>query len=940
MILIIVLALVAWRLFCSAAESYFERDWPRRTWRGLVTACFLLMLCASAFGQLARIDIPIQTSGPNVPSGAGPLPQALWVANSTVNICVHPSATLAYCQAHPVQTYTDGTGGTTCPSSTQLTQLPSTTCTQYSGVTANVGAWYTGGAVDYWVTSSYGSFGPYTFNPPSLSSGSAGTPQSQCNVITQGAVGDCSTDDHNAIQACLNTQLTSTPQVTVYFPAPPGGCYLTSTLTYTGASLQGQAGTGYVGVVGIGGTVLKGKPGQDVLHIQDPNTVGAVEPRSGWSIRDMIIQVDDTVDASASFPHRKPGRTVQDGVCTASSAVISSVNAEFTAGDVGQNILAKGCGVSGADLSTTIASVTPAWLNGPVTVTMTAAASTTQASGATFYITPANIPVTSTLGNCGLAADNYDGNSANWHSTGGTFSPVMWNVFFVATGGERNNSCGIYFAGTWAPYMMDAKNVWTYGTEWGIIQGLVDTNPSLGVAGQDYQKWDHGWLENTYPWISYNGGLNHLEDIQLTASNGPQFLQVIGSNEGAPNSLYIHIPEFELATGVGYRFEGYQAYVVSTELCDGKTATVDTQNTRFVQSNCGGTLALNGSNNWLDGAGIPQPNIVNKGMDNHYHGTQGQGSSGIWHTIPQAQTIERGDQPRGVLTPDFIRNGTLPYRSDRELWKWPQDFTNINGVLYSVVADSNSLTGNYVAIPNSGPLDLYYFNDEFMLGKGVSGCTPNTNGNCNQMYAGTDFPAGPVLVEFSYKCPSITTFNATIKAFGTGTAVSSVTATSCSTSYATQTISADFTSYTGQAFDLNLSAGEVDIAWMDMLPIGSPTYTDVNTSTLEVTGALTAKTASLQAAGGFPSISGCATITSQTGGSVAGLFITSGTSCTPVLSGLPASVHGKICLMSDQTHPFTASVVMNASSTSTTATFPSFTTTASDVIAFSCPMNY
>ena len=58
-----------------------------------------------------------------------------------------------------------------------------------------------------------------------------GTINSQVNVVALGAKGDCITDDHAAIQAALNVQLTSTPQITVYFPAPPGGCYLTSTLT-------------------------------------------------------------------------------------------------------------------------------------------------------------------------------------------------------------------------------------------------------------------------------------------------------------------------------------------------------------------------------------------------------------------------------------------------------------------------------------------------------------------------------------------------------------------------------------------------------------------------------------------------------------------------------------------------------------------------------------
>ena len=126
----------------------------------------LILAAVSAFGQAARVDIPLLTSGPSVPITGGALPQTLWVANSLVYVCTHPSATLAACQAAPVTTYTDSTEGTTCPSTTQMVQLPGNTCTASSGVTANVGFWYGGGLVDYWVVSPYGNYGPFTVNPP------------------------------------------------------------------------------------------------------------------------------------------------------------------------------------------------------------------------------------------------------------------------------------------------------------------------------------------------------------------------------------------------------------------------------------------------------------------------------------------------------------------------------------------------------------------------------------------------------------------------------------------------------------------------------------------------------------------------------------------------------------------------------------------------------
>ena len=125
-------------------------------------AVFMVALSSLAFSQAARVDYSLQTSGPNVPYSGGPLPQALWVSNSQVYICTHPSATLAACQANPVTTYTDATKATTCFSTAQMVQLPGSTCTASSGVTANVGFWYDGGLVDYWVVSAYGTYGPFS----------------------------------------------------------------------------------------------------------------------------------------------------------------------------------------------------------------------------------------------------------------------------------------------------------------------------------------------------------------------------------------------------------------------------------------------------------------------------------------------------------------------------------------------------------------------------------------------------------------------------------------------------------------------------------------------------------------------------------------------------------------------------------------------------------
>lgn len=121
----------------------------------------LLLITASAFGQAIRVDVPIQTYGPNVASAAGPLPQALWLSNATVQVCQHP-ASIGSCT--PVITYNDYAEDAQCPTLTPLVQLPGTSCTASAGTAANVGFWYGGGPVDYIITSSYGTFGPYTIS--------------------------------------------------------------------------------------------------------------------------------------------------------------------------------------------------------------------------------------------------------------------------------------------------------------------------------------------------------------------------------------------------------------------------------------------------------------------------------------------------------------------------------------------------------------------------------------------------------------------------------------------------------------------------------------------------------------------------------------------------------------------------------------------------------
>jgi len=87
-----------------------------------------------------------------------------------------------------------------------------------------------------------------------------------------------------------------------------------------------------------------------------------------------------------------------------------------------------------------------------------------------------------------------------------------------------------------------------------------------------------------------------------------------------------------------------------------------------------------------------------------------------------------------------------------------------------------------------------------------------------------------------------------------------------------------------------------------------------------------------------PNITGCGTISNQIGGSTVGTFVTSAVSCTPSLTALPFGTNGHTCLMWDQTHYTTP--IGNTSSTTTSASFPTFVTTVNDTITFNCGLAY
>jgi hypothetical protein len=102
-----------------------------------------------------------------------------------------------------------------------------------------------------------------------------------------GAVGDGIADDSGPIAAAFAQSDAS--GVPVFLPK---GTYLTDTINYRGQSIIG---------VSAEQSIFKGKPGQDVLHL-DPTLGQYTHGKGVW--RQFQVLIDDSVDASATFTGR------------------------------------------------------------------------------------------------------------------------------------------------------------------------------------------------------------------------------------------------------------------------------------------------------------------------------------------------------------------------------------------------------------------------------------------------------------------------------------------------------------------------------------------------------------------------------------------------------------------------------------------------------------
>jgi hypothetical protein len=635
---------------------------------------------------------------------------------------------------------------------------------------------------------------------------------SQINVMAApyNAKGDCVTDDNAALTAAQAASDAMGGTLTLYFPQPPGGCYLTSTFDYHGVPLLGQPG-GPEGAT----VTLKGMPGQDVVHVKDPTTNHLTWHQS-WAIENLRFLVDNS--AAGNFPHRWPGRWFDDGAMTSGSAVFKSGNAGIACGDIGQAIQVNGAGPGGSNLVTTIANVSPCGSFAGVwqTITLAATASTT-VSNAHSYISLLNLSVTTNIGNCGLAWDDMDGKQANWVHGGAVYNLYdnLHNVTFKTTNGGINNACGIFTQGIWGFYGIDVQNFEFRGQVFGVVQAPSELNSWYQSTSGDYEKWNHGSMESlVYPWIQYNGGEFQMSGVELTAAYGPQFLALANQWADAPFG-YLDIAEFEGGTGpIGLRIMGRPWVLDYTALNggSGQTAYIDTHG--LVCRSCntqGGSVVVSGSGNKIELASDPNmgSTITNRGLFNTITSNfspnpfMGINSGNARNMVPTKANTN------GALAADFIRDGnySTPY-SLNDLFFWPQElvinsYGNAGTWEQFVQPDTSSPTGSYFIVHAGGAM---YNWAQFAGGAAV---------------IGQNLPAGPATVAFYAKCPSGTTtatFGVGIVNGGYSYQVPWQKTITCSTSYASYSMPVDFTSFPGGNVVFLSQNNPIDAAWIAIRP--------------------------------------------------------------------------------------------------------------------------
>ena len=396
---------------------------------------------------------------------------------------------------------------------------------------------------------------------PRLLSAPAANVNGICSVTFYGAVGDCTgsgspascTNNHDAEQAAFDACYASGGSV--FYPTNPANS--SGQTVYYHATAVNPKGVSFFASPSASGAsgyypnqvpvAVRGAPGHDVFDVVDASLPGYVAPRPSFAVHDIGIIPDDSVDASASFPTRRPGRIAMDVVANG-TAVVTSATAQYQQGDVGQ--------------ATTVGATTTTIVSVQSATQATLATTISTATGLTQYISVMGLPVTQNIGNCAFA---YDDASASYTGPGpsrAVFSDVMIQT---TSNNAANHTCGFFFQGNEAPYQAAWRDSFVGATfPFAYVPASSVAPSTANWAGiGDYNVWDHVWMAGHYPIITYNGYVNWLKQVQISSALvGPHILHAYSNELAGPSNWTINIPEYEQDGGsctsglIGFRISG------------------------------------------------------------------------------------------------------------------------------------------------------------------------------------------------------------------------------------------------------------------------------------------------------------------------------------------------------------------------------------------------
>jgi hypothetical protein len=670
------------------------------------------------------------------------------------------------------------------------------------------------------------------------------------SVTEFGAVGDCTvngstsgcTANAPAVQKAFDHCYKA--GCAVYFPANPaaaGG----STIYYLGGTVNPR-GVSFFGPPGAAGfrssppaVAVRGAPGKDVFAPGDPSSPDYMKPRQRFSVHDLAILVDNSVDASSSgtnqFRHRLPGRTVFDAAMTSGSAVLTSNTAYFQPGDVGQAASVNGAG-SGGNLTAAIAS-----FQSSKQVTLVTPASTT-VSGARAYISVMNLSPTQTIGNCAWAYDSTASPGVE-NDIGSTEADFTHVNILNTDGTEANNTCAFFHQGAASPYQDRWEQNFistTFGFMFVPSDGIAPSANKQCAGICDFNVIDHTWINSNYPFLAYGGNNNTIRDVQLSAVHiGPNILSFTAP---APIPWFwsIDFPEEEFDFGHGhacaagwtaYRIDGrgMEAHHLGTPYCssgsgifqwDASASQVD-----GMYFNSLGPIDITGNSSTITaleaGANYPAPSVTGFGnkfitcaSENPYNGLQAAGCqyAGLNPKSVGPALLSRG-RTAFDRTHDFIDSGAANYFVNAEdLWLWPGDVGGWGGAQGTprIVFDTSSTTGSALYFPSGSSQSYFLFES-----------------NGTRWTIGSQIPAGRMRIYFNAQAESNgTRFD--VDATHSSDRGEPATSLHCAgtltltTRYAVYSCDVDTSGMAGDSFGIKLGGdrlnSNVQVAWIAINP--------------------------------------------------------------------------------------------------------------------------